>query len=153
MRKHYNNAVNKIQDEFGNQLNINLFRVKLDSLENISQNDLDKMTEFIINTNSTGFFALSFRQCKLIKDALNKRGYKIPRDISAFSVTWEEETMFDLDFNIDNVKFSIFNLGYYGMDKLIRHLEGEINIPSTNFLEYETFENGSIMDMNKKKEI
>lgn len=147
--KHFNDAVNKFREDYGDNLNINLFKVELDSFEQISQYQLDEITNSIIDSKSTGFFALSLRQCKLIKDALALKNLNVPNDISAFSVTWDEEMILDPDFNIDSVKFSIFNLGYYGMDALVRHLGGDVNIPTKKLLDFETFENGSIINIKK----
>lgn len=150
--KHFYNAVNKFRENFGDNLNINLFKVDLNSFEQISQFQLEEITVSIIDSKSTGYFALSMRQCKIIKDALAMKSLNVPNDISAFSVTWDEEMILDPDFNINSVKFSIYNLGYYGMDTLVRHLGGEIDIPSKKLLDFETFEKGSIIDMNIKED-
>ena len=138
------NASTRFDKKYGTSINIHRIEVEMESLDHIPENILDVMIEVIRKNKCTGIFSLSTSLSKSILKRLLLEKMTVPEDVSMMSIQWENDGSDDSNYHVDSFNISVNDLGYYGMDMLVRSLE-EKEITRHLSLEYGMIERGSVV--------
>lgn len=122
-------AVLRFEKEYGNSIRLHLVEVKIESLDIVSNDTLDEMIDVINENKCTAVFSIS---TSLSKTFLNR----FQGNISMLSIQWENDGSNDVSYNVDSINISVNDLGYYGMDMLVKCIENQSDLKNHISLDY-----------------
>ena len=138
-----NSAIKSFEEKHGRVLKLKEIEIELNGNDYLSESEL----ELALNNVKEGcsaVFALSLNMAVEIKNYFEKKGYKISKDFSLMNINWEDND----NIEIDNIKMSVFDLGFYGMENLVKKLRGDENLSNKMLLDYSLVEKGSVRNIN-----
>lgn len=143
-REYLDDASSRFAMKYGTSINIHAVEVKIESLDNISPKVLDEMIEVIKQYKCTGVFTLSTSLSKAMIRRLRLENMTVPDNISMMSIQWENDGSDDSNYNVDSISISVNDLGFYGMDMLVRSLKEEKDLANHMPLKYKLINKGSV---------